>query len=229
MIPLRRWLGTTRIPTGGYVRRELTPDELAYLLRSVEIIHTPMHNLPGPDRAMVYRLALGTGFRAGELRSLTPASFDLDADPPTVTVVRPTPSGDAKTCSLSGPTWPNCYGPGWRDARREHRLSADCPRTARMLRRTWRRPGGGGSTEARTDAERQQRERSDFLQYQNADGRLADFHATRHTYISGIVAGGAASRRPRSWPGIRTPTLTIGRYSHARLHDLTAALEPCPT
>jgi len=35
---------------------------------------------------MVYRLALGTGFRAGELRSLTPASFDLDADPATVAV-----------------------------------------------------------------------------------------------------------------------------------------------
>jgi len=40
----------------------------------------------GPDRAMAYRVALGTGFRAKELRSLTPASFDLDADPPTVTV-----------------------------------------------------------------------------------------------------------------------------------------------
>ena len=31
-------------------------------------------------------MAAGTGFRANELRSLTPESFDLDADPPTVTV-----------------------------------------------------------------------------------------------------------------------------------------------
>ncbi len=31
-------------------------------------------------------MAAGTGFRANELRSLTPESFDLAADPPTVTV-----------------------------------------------------------------------------------------------------------------------------------------------
>ena len=77
-----------------YVRREMTPDEVAYLLRTVETYTTAMHNMPGPDRAMAYRVALGTGFRAKELRSLTPASFDLDADPPTVTVTRPTASGD---------------------------------------------------------------------------------------------------------------------------------------
>ena len=35
---------------------------------------------------MVYRLALCTGFRAKELRSATPTSFDLENDPPTVTV-----------------------------------------------------------------------------------------------------------------------------------------------
>lgn len=37
-------------------------------------------------RAMAYRVALGTGFRVNELRSLTVASFDLDTDTPTVTV-----------------------------------------------------------------------------------------------------------------------------------------------
>jgi len=35
---------------------------------------------------MLYHLAAGTGFRANELRSLTPESFDLDANTPTVTV-----------------------------------------------------------------------------------------------------------------------------------------------
>jgi integrase len=42
--------------------------------------------MTGPDRAMLYRVAVGTGFRANELRSLTPESFDLDANPPKVTV-----------------------------------------------------------------------------------------------------------------------------------------------
>ena len=43
-------------------------------------------NLPGPDRSMAYLLALGTGSRVKELRSLRPESFELDDDPPTVTV-----------------------------------------------------------------------------------------------------------------------------------------------
>jgi len=41
--------------------------------------------MTGPQRALLYRLAIETGLRANEIRSLTRASFDLDAC--TVTVV----------------------------------------------------------------------------------------------------------------------------------------------
>ncbi|MBC8874619.1 MAG: hypothetical protein H8E44_34715, partial [Planctomycetes bacterium] len=68
----------------------------------------------------------------------------------------------------------------------------------------------------------------DALRYQDADGRFADFHAQRHTYISGIVAGGASVKTAQELARHSTPTLTIGRYSHARLHDLTGALEALP-
>jgi len=43
--------------------------------------------MTGPDRAMVYALAAGTGFRREELRTLTPERFNLDSDPPTVRVL----------------------------------------------------------------------------------------------------------------------------------------------
>lgn len=69
-----------------HARRELTPEEIIYLLNFVERHTLSAHKLAGPDRAMLYHLALGTGFRVNELRSLTPASFDLDGDSPTVTV-----------------------------------------------------------------------------------------------------------------------------------------------
>ena len=39
-----------------------------------------------PRRDALYLLAASTGFRFGEIKSLTTRSFDLDADPPTVTV-----------------------------------------------------------------------------------------------------------------------------------------------
>jgi len=70
--------------------------------------------------------------------------------------------------------------------------------------------------EAKTDDERQRREQSEFLQYANAAGEVADFHAQRHTYISGIVAGGQASVKTcQDLARHSTPVLTIGRYSHA--------------
>jgi integrase len=212
-----------------YVRRELQPDELVYLLRTVESYTTPMHNLPGPDRAMAYRVALGTGFRAKELRSLTPASFDLDSNPPTVTVqagyskrrrldVQPIRQDLA---ALLRP-WLAKYG------REEHPFAKMPERTARMLqddldeaRRRWLQ-------DAKTEAERATREQSDFLKHTDADGRVLDFHGTRHTYISGIVAGGASVKVAQELARHSTPTLTIGRYAHARLHDLTAALDALP-
>ena len=46
----------------------------------------PIESIPGPDRAMMYVLAAWTGFRKGEIGSLTLRSFRLDDDPPTATV-----------------------------------------------------------------------------------------------------------------------------------------------
>ena len=82
--------------------------------------------------------------------------------------------------------------------------------------------------EAATDNERERRNESDFLLYRDKDGRVADFHATRHTYISGIVATGASVKTAQELARHSTPVLTIGRYSHARLHDLQGALESLP-
>jgi integrase len=45
-----------------------------------------LRGLTGADRLVLYTLAAQTGFRANELASLTPASFDFEARPPTVTV-----------------------------------------------------------------------------------------------------------------------------------------------
>jgi integrase len=66
-------------------RRALTTEELLRLVKAAE--HGEVRcRLAGPDRAMLYRIALGTGYRSGELQSLTPESFDLDGEYPTITV-----------------------------------------------------------------------------------------------------------------------------------------------
>ncbi len=44
------------------------------------------HSLTGHERALLYRLAVETGLRWSELRSLSRASFDFNAEPATVTI-----------------------------------------------------------------------------------------------------------------------------------------------
>jgi integrase len=209
-----------------HVRRELTPDEAVYLLRFAEGYTTPQHSLTGPDRSMVYRLALGSGFRASELRSLTPESFDLDSDPPAVTVGAAYSKRRRQDLQPIRRDLADMLRP-W--------LAAGVPvfgklpgGTARMLRTDLDAARAKWIDDAKTDAECDARQRSDFLQYKNAAGEFLHFHATRHTYISGIVAGGASVKTCQELARHSSPTLTIGRYSHARLHDLTAALDALP-
>jgi site-specific recombinase XerC len=63
-------------------RRALSLEELTLLLETAT--DGPVRfNLAGPERELLYRLAVETGLRAGELRSLSPASFRLSGSEPT--------------------------------------------------------------------------------------------------------------------------------------------------
>jgi integrase len=68
-------------------RRRMTDEEVAAVISAAERGPATGSGFSGPDRAMLYRLAHGTGFRASELRSLTPDSFRLEDNPPTVTAL----------------------------------------------------------------------------------------------------------------------------------------------
>ncbi len=66
-------------------RRALTITELARLVDAAER-GPERRRMTGPDRAMLYRITAGTGFRSEEVQSLTPDSFDLDGPYPTITI-----------------------------------------------------------------------------------------------------------------------------------------------
>jgi integrase len=67
-------------------RRELDAGELRRVMETARGSERPFRGLTGPDRFHLYATACGTGFRASALASLTPESFDLSADMPTVTL-----------------------------------------------------------------------------------------------------------------------------------------------
>jgi len=58
-------------------RRALEPDEIRRLLEATRAA-PERFGMTGCERALLYRLAIETGLRVGELRSLTVSSFDFD-------------------------------------------------------------------------------------------------------------------------------------------------------
>jgi len=68
-----------------HVRRALESDEVRALLAVTKTRHV-LQGMTGENRYWLYRLAVETGLRSNELRSLTRASFNLNNSEPTVTI-----------------------------------------------------------------------------------------------------------------------------------------------
>ena len=66
-------------------RRPQSEVELTAILKAA-IDGPVVRKIQGPDRAVLYIVAADSGLRASELASLTPESFDLVEESPTVTV-----------------------------------------------------------------------------------------------------------------------------------------------
>jgi len=213
-------------------RRELTDDELQRLMSTARNCTSNRFTLKGLQRFTLYATALGTGFRAVELGSLTPAHFDLESDPPTVRIdaedeksrrgdVVPLP---ADLVSLlrpwlaemdrKDPVWPGTWA---KNKRAGKFMQIDL----RVARAAW-------IAEATDEAEQQRHDRSDFLTYQDSEGRYADFHALRHTYLSRLGRSGASPKAMQRLARHTTVELTLGRYTHANLYDLAGAVDGMP-
>src|SRR4029079_6574406 len=66
------------------------------------------------------------------------------------------------------------------------------------------------------------------LPYRDASGRVADFHARRHSYITALAMSKAPVKVIQSLARHSTPTLTLGIYAHVGLYDQTPALYALP-
>ncbi len=187
-------------------RRALSDDELTRLFDVAE--HGPtVRAMTGADRAMAYRLAAGTGFRVSELRSLKPTCFDLDVQPPTVTVAAGYSKRRRQDVQPIRTDLAELLRP-WLTNKRQDESVLPLPKlTAEMIRFDLSAAG---------------------IPCHDASGRVVDFHALRHTYISRLVSSGASVKIAQELARHSTPTLTIGRYAHTRLYDLSAALDGLP-
>jgi integrase len=189
-------------------RRVLRQDAFAQFIQATDT-GSPFRGLTGRDRLVLYTFAANTGFRAGELASLTPGSFDLDTTPATVTVeasyskrrrkdVQPLRPDVAEMMEIylvgrqkGEPVWPGT----WHD------------RAAEMLRSDLAAAG---------------------ITYQDDDGRYFDFHAMRGQFISQLAAQGVHPKVAQVLARHSTITLTMDFYTHVDVLDVTGALDKLP-
>ena len=189
-------------------RRALTVDELRRLLKAAEE-GDEIRRMGGAERAMLYRLSVETGLRAGELRSLTPASFKLDGDAPTVTVAA-----------------------AYSKRRREDVLPLRTSMVAELHGFLARRLAGTPVFRMPAPEHLSKMFRSDVtaagIDYRDDAGRVVDFHALRHTFITNLAIGGVHPKTAQSLARHSTITLTMDRYTHRYAGDDAAALDVLP-
>jgi len=188
-------------------RRALTLDEIGRLLRQAAG-EPERYGMTGPVRAMLYRVALETGLRLAELRSLTRASFDLDATEPTVTVAA---------------------------AYSKHRREDVLPlrrQTAAELKAFLARKAPAASAFGVPERHRMLRAYKADLEaagvpYRTPKG-VADFHALRHTFITNLANSGVHPKVAQALARHSTITLTMDRYSHSVVGEQSAAVAALP-
>jgi integrase/recombinase XerD len=66
------------------------------------------------------------------------------------------------------------------------------------------------------------------IPYIDAEGRVYDFHALRHQFISDMVESGIHPKDAQALARHSTITLTMNRYAHVRQANLHAALGKLP-
>ena len=193
-------------------RRPLPLEELRPIFQAARGSACTFRGMSGPDRVALYSTACVNGFRAEELASLRPAAFDLDGDPPTVTLsaenakngrtaVQPLPPDIAAALRgyLAGrpadqPVWPGTW----------------CKKAAEMLRIDLDAAGVPYAVEG-------------------PDGPLyADFHALRHSFIAMLDRSGATLKEAMQLARHSDPKLTMAVYGRAQLHDLGEAVRRLP-
>jgi integrase len=210
-------------------RRALSDEELNWLIATTARSEEAQC-MDGPTRALLYQLAVETGLRKSELRSLTPESFDLSGfSKATVTVLAahakngrtdkvPMRDGLAQAVAAYLLAHPHCGRLFQHLDRASGLIQADLA----MAKRTW-------IEEARGDKKAvAERTASGFLEYKDKSGRFADFHAMRHTFITRLARSGASPAEAKALARHSTIVLTMDHYTHLRVEDSRRALENLP-
>jgi len=160
---------------------------------------------------MLYRVALGTGLRASELRSLTPQSFALgDLDKAKVVVEAGYSKHRRRDVLPIRGELAEAVAEYVRGMAPAEPLFPTLPaKTAKMMR-------------ADLDAA------DPWIPYRDTAGKIVDFHSLRVTYITRLARAGVAPAVARNLARHSTVMLTLDVYTDVTEGDERAALTKLP-
>jgi site-specific recombinase XerD len=221
------------------VRRYLSHDEWSWLEHATKL--SPLRfNMPGRERSALYALAIQTGLRSGELRSLTRGKLNLTAKPPFVLAAANSTKNKKQARQYIQPEL----------AAEllelvEHKKAGDpvfaLPHESTivdMIREDIDRARKCWLDTIEDNQARIEAEESDFLRVLNSEGEKLDFHALRHTTATWLIASGADVKSVQSVMRHSNIKLTLDRYGHlfpgaeadavSRLRDVFANAKKVP-
>ncbi len=101
-------------------------------------------------------------------------------------------------------------------------------RTTEMLKKDLALARAPWLKESANEQERQRREQSSFLKYQNDQGQYADFHALRKTFITNLSRAGVSPKTAQLLARHSDINLTMNTYTMLGVLDQAAAVEALP-
>jgi integrase len=197
-------------------RRMLLPEEWQWL-RDTTAEGPCRLGMPATERVLLYAVAIQTGLRSNELRSLTKGQLFLDREQPFVTCE----AGSTKNRKKAR----QYIHPDLADQLREH--LEEKPANTRVFRMPHETDVSGmlraDLAAARTawvkaagedHREHARREESDFLCPKNHEGKVLDFHSLRHTCGAWLALAGAQPKAVQAIMRHSSIVLTMDTYGH---------------
>ena len=197
-------LSCKRITERKRIRRALEVDEIRHLLETTKT-EPYRFGMSGTERSLLYWMAMETGLRASELKSLNVLSFDFENQQIKIEAAY---AKNKKTETLPLNTKTVALLREWTAGKMPMTKVFNMPdKTAKMLRKDLKAAG---------------------IPYIDGAGRYADFHSLRHTFGTLLAASGAKPKESQTLMRHSDINLTMSRYTHTLRGQESQAIENLP-
>ena len=219
-----------------HARRAMESEEFDRLLEAAKV-GSSVESISGEDRVMLYIIAAWTGFRKGELGSVTLRHFKLDGEYPMLNIAASYSKRRREDVQYLHPDvvkyfrdWiaKKQFGPNDLLFPVSGKTCGVERKTSEMLKVDLESARKKWISEAKTAKEKEERSESDFLKYVDSRGRYADFHGLRHTFVSNLCHAGVSPKTAQTLARHSDISLTMNIYSHVKPEEQAAAINALP-